>query len=95
MTQEVHQAKFMMLPPAPDVCQECAVKHDPMMPHNRDSLYYQYAFYGKHGRWPTWADAMQHCPEEIKQYWIEALTEKGIDVGGQTEAAEAEETGGQ
>ena len=87
MTQEVHQAKFMMLPPAPDVCQECAVKHDPMMPHNRDSLYYQYAFYGKHGRWPTWADAMQHCPEEIKQYWIEALTEKGIDVGGQTEAA--------
>ena len=95
MTQEVHQAKFMMLPPMPDVCQECAVKHDPMMPHNRDSLYYQYAFYGKHGRWPTWADAMQHCPEEIKQYWIEALTEKGIDVGGQTEAAEAEETGGQ
>lgn len=95
MTQEVHQAKFMMLPPAPDVCQECAVKHDPMMPHNRDSLYYQYAFYEKHGRWPTWADAMQHCPEEIKQYWIEALTEKGIDVGGQTEAAEAEETGGQ
>lgn len=95
MTQEVHQAKFMMLPPTPDVCQECAVKHDPMMPHNRDSLYYQYAFYGKHGRWPTWADAMQHCPEEIKQYWIEALTEKGIDVGGQTEAAEAEEAGGQ
>ena len=92
MTQIVRAGQFMLMPPAPDVCQECAVKHDPMMPHNRDSLYYQYAFYAKNGRWPTWADAMAHCPEEIKGYWTDALTEKGIDVGGQTETAEAEET---
>ena len=92
MTQIVRAGQFMLMPPAPDVCQECAVKHDPMMPHNRDSLYYQYAFYAKNGRWPTWADAMAHCPEEIKGYWTDALMEKGIDVGGQTETAEAEET---
>ena len=92
MTQNVREGQFMLMPPAPDVCQECAVKHDPMMPHNRDSLYYQYAFYAKNGRWPTWADAMAHCPEEIKEYWTDALTEKGIEVGGQTETAEVEET---
>lgn len=92
MTQNVREGQFMLMPPAPDVCQECAVKHDPMMPHNRDSLYYQYAFYAKNGRWPTWADAMAHCPEEIKGYWTDALTEKGIEVGGQTETAEVEET---
>lgn len=92
MTQNVREGQFMLMPPAPDVCQECAVKHDPMMPHNRDSLYYQYAFYAKNGRWPTWADAMAHCPEEIKVYWTDALTEKGIEVGGQTETAEVEET---
>ena len=92
MTQNVREGQFMLMPPAPDVCQECAVKHDPMMPHNRDSLYYQYAFYAKNRRWPTWADAMAHCPEEIKGYWTDALTEKGIEVGGQTETAEVEET---
>ena len=44
------KAKFMILPPDPGVCQECAVDHDPVQPHNRDSLYYQYSFYAKHGR---------------------------------------------
>lgn len=69
---------FKMLPPKPDVCQECAVKHDPEQPHNQQSLYYQYAFWGEHGRWPTWMDAMAHCSEEIKTKWIAALKEKGV-----------------
>lgn len=34
-------------------CTECAVKHSPEQPHNRDSLAYQYKFYDEHGRWPT------------------------------------------
>lgn len=66
----------------PGTCPECAVKHDPRMPHNRDSLRYQYKFYDKHGRWPTWADAMEHCPQEIKDAWTQALTEKGVNVSG-------------
>jgi hypothetical protein len=41
-------------------------------------LAYQYTFYDKHGRWPTWADAIAHCAEDIKRLWIEELTAYGI-----------------
>ena len=61
-------------------CTEGAVKHSPEQPHNRDSLAYQYNFYDAHGRWPTWADAMAHCPEEVKKVWTQALREQGVDV---------------
>ena len=74
------KAKFMILPPDPGVCQECAVDHDPAQPHNRDSLHYQYSFYAKHGRWPTWADAMSHCTQEVKDMWTTALKEHGVEV---------------
>ena len=68
---------FTLLPPKPDVCQECAVDHDPLLPHNAQSLYYQYSFYAEHGRWPTWKDALAHCEPEMQQFWEEALREKG------------------
>lgn len=71
---------FSLLPPAPDVCQKCAVKHDPAMPHNQQSVYWQYWFYSQYGRWPTWADAMKDCSDEMKQKWTAALAEKGIKV---------------
>lgn len=58
-----------LLPPPPDTCQECAVKHDPAQAHNQQSLFYQYQFYGKTGRWPTWADAIAHCSPEIQERW--------------------------
>ena len=61
-------------------CPECAVKHDPEQPHNRDSLAYQYKFYDQHGRWPTWEDAMAHCTDEVKAYWTQALRERGVEV---------------
>ena len=61
-------------------CPECAVKHEPEQPHNRDSLAYQYKFYDEYGRWPTWADAMAHCPESVKRHWIEELEKRGVDV---------------
>lgn len=64
----------------PGTCPECAVKHDPDQPHNQQSLAYQYNFYDKHGRWPTWNDAMEHCSEEVKEYWRTALRERGVDV---------------
>ena len=64
----------------PGTCPMCAVKHDPEQPHNRDSLAYQYKFYDEFGRWPTWADAMAHCPEDIKRYWTEELGKRGIDI---------------
>lgn len=73
-------AKFMMMPPPPGTCPECAVKHDPRMPHNKQSLFYQYAFYARNGRWPTWEDAMAHCAEEVKEVWRQALKEAGEEL---------------
>lgn len=64
----------------PGTCPMCAVKHDPEMPHNRDSLTYQYKFYDEHGRWPTWADAMAHCSPEVKTYWKKALEDRGVAI---------------
>ena len=68
-----------MLGKTPDgTCPMCSVKHDPEQPHNRDSLTYQYKFYDAYGRWPTWIDAMAHCPGEIQTYWKESLQERGV-----------------
>ncbi len=57
-------------------CPECAIKHDPAEPHNNQSLAYQYSFYAKHGRWPTWADAMAHCAPEVQAAWKDALVQR-------------------
>lgn len=56
----------MLKPPHPDACQTCGARHDPTLPHNRYSLWYQIKFKAEHGRMPTWADAMAHCPDTIK-----------------------------
>ena len=41
---------IQMLGEAPEgTCPECAVVHNPEMPHNKDSLTYQYKFYDKNG----------------------------------------------
>ncbi len=69
---------MVLLPPKPDVCQECAGKHGPDEPHNLESLYYQMHFKAEHGRWPTWEDAISHCKERIKKMWREELTKLGV-----------------
>lgn len=82
---------FMLVPPAPDVCQVCATKHEPSMPHNQQSLYYQMAFRGEHGRWPTWTDAMAHCTFSMQRYWVDELRKRGVDVPEPAAAAEKPE----
>lgn len=77
--KERHGAMLVGRTP-PGTCPMCAVKHNPEQPHNRDSLAYQYKFYDEHGRWPTWADAMEHCSDEVKAYWKEALEARGIEI---------------
>ena len=77
-TEEGHV--MYMAPPRPGTCPECAVDHDPAYPHNRDSLFYQYKFFAANNRWPTWADAMMHCDQAMKDMWIEKLREMGVDV---------------
>lgn len=64
---------MMLLPPAAGTCPICATNHEPEMPHNCQSLYYQYRFYGIRGRWPTWADAVAHCGEQMREHWEREL----------------------
>ncbi len=69
-----------LMPVRQGACQTCGQypAHPVDQPHNADSLYYQYAFYGDHGRWPTWADAVAHCPEAIRAQWEQALRKHGV-----------------
>jgi ribonuclease I len=69
-----------LLPTKSGVCPECAASHEPEQPHNQQSLTYQYTFYDRHGRWPTWADAMAHCEASVKDRWIEELRKIGEKV---------------
>ncbi len=71
---------FDLMPPAEGTCPECGVEHEPELPHNQQSLFYQYKFYNEHDRWPTWKDAMEHCSEEVKQFWTDELRSRGIEV---------------
>ncbi|MBS3885585.1 MAG: hypothetical protein KGZ56_00850 [Dethiobacter sp.] len=75
-----HLGPFQLFSAKPGTCQECAVDHNPELPHNRQSLFYQYKFYNEHGRWPTWEDAMAHCSEEMKEFWRSELTKKGVNL---------------
>jgi hypothetical protein len=72
------EGKFMLLPPAPGVCQICATEHEEAEPHNRESTFYQLHFYAQWQRSPTWADAMLHCPEDIKQDWLNVMRANGL-----------------
>lgn len=74
------EGEVFLLPPKEGTCETCGVNHDPKIPHNQQSLFYQYNFYNKNGKWPTWKDAMTHCDDITKKRWIEALKEKGVKV---------------
>jgi hypothetical protein len=76
--QPVAKGEFMFIPPKPDVCQECATKHPPGDPHNRDSLFYQMKFQAAHGRHPQWSDAVAHCTSEVQAFWKEELEKAGV-----------------
>lgn len=78
--KEIPMATMMLLPPRANVCQECAVDHDPRLPHNKQSLYYQMKFQMEHGRGATWTDAMAHCTDDIKERWAEGLRVFGVEV---------------
>lgn len=89
--QEKHGIMMLGRTP-PGTCPICAVEHDPRLPHNKDSLAYQYKFYDQHGRFPSWADAMAHCDQTVKDAWIKELEARGIDVGHVPETESLEVT---
>lgn len=75
-----------LLPPAPDACQVCAVKHLPAEPHNPDSLYWQVARQLKGESTPTWDEALAHCPDDVFEAWRIALALRGVHVLERTQA---------
>ena len=75
-----HLGPMDLMPPHEGTCSECATDHDPKLPHNQQSLFYQYKFYNEHGRWPVWEDAMAHCSEEMKAFWRSELKKLGVDI---------------
>jgi hypothetical protein len=75
---EFNADNVKLLPPAPGKCQQCAVDHEPELPHNQQSLHYQYWFYLRNQRWPTWTDAMRHCTPEMRYQFSAGLMERGV-----------------
>jgi hypothetical protein len=77
---------MMLLPPDEGLCQQCARDHDPAMPHDQQSLHWQYWFRltevraGREERWPTWDDAMAHCTPQMQDAWRTELRRLGVDV---------------
>ena len=63
------QHSMMLLPPPAGHCRICAVKHEPQMPHNAQSLFFGMRFKMRYGRDGTWADAIAHCSPEVQLHW--------------------------
>lgn len=56
-------------------CAECGVSHDPEAPHFANKLDYQMRFFAKHGRVPTYEDAMAHCPPMVADFFRASMIE--------------------
>jgi len=65
-----------LLPPKKGVCQLCAYDHERQDPHNKQSLYYCMRFLMAHGRNPTWADAVAHCTQDVRENWRTVLKKR-------------------
>lgn len=66
MSHATGEDGIALLPPIAGTCPVCADVHAPEQPHNARSLYYRLHFRQKHGRDPTWEDAMAHCKEDAR-----------------------------
>src|SRR5262245_7703561 len=77
IVQKTETGTAMLLPAPEGTCEECARAHDPSMPHDAQSMLYQMRFKAKRGRWPTWKDALEHCPPEMKAAWEAELKKRG------------------
>lgn len=74
------EGKIRILPPKVGACPLCGELHDRGEPHNKASLLYQHKFRLKHGRYPTWEDAMRHCSRTVKKRFCDRLKRHGIVV---------------
>lgn len=68
-----------LLPAAEGLCPICARAHEPELPHDATTLFYQTRFNMEHGRAATWTDAMEHCAPEVRIGWCIQLEAMKID----------------
>lgn len=69
--------KWLLLPAPDGTCPDCARAHELDVAHDAQSLFYQYSFFAKQERWPTWADAVAHLAPDVQEQWKSALVERG------------------
>jgi hypothetical protein len=74
---DVKAVDFHILPPTGDCCQVCGKQHEPSMPHDCQSLVYQFQFRGAQGRWPTWEDAAAHCEAVVREALMDVVESIG------------------
>jgi hypothetical protein len=75
---------WKVIPPPPDACQVCAARHAPEEPHNPDSVYWQTVRNIAGEPMPTWADALEHVEDPLRQAWVDELAKRGVTVPGET-----------
>lgn len=81
---DANGAGIMMLPAGAGRCEICNHEHPPEFPHNAQTVFYQMRFYYENGgRWPSWADAIAHCPPEIKERWTRELEAMKVNIGSE------------
>lgn len=78
---EVTEVKTMqLLPPAPDHCQVCAAKHESHEPHDPQSLYWATARQMEGKRVASWNEALEHCPDDVRDAWVVELVAMNVDL---------------
>lgn len=73
-------ATWTLMPAPPGVCSQCAKDHEPELPHDWQTLHWQYAFYAEYGRWPVIDDAFTHCTSEVHEAWRVLLLDHGVQI---------------
>jgi hypothetical protein len=71
---------MMLMPAKLGHCEMCGAEHEPELPHNAQSLFYGVRFSALHGRSPNWLDATEHCTPEMRDMWLNALIDMGVNV---------------
>lgn len=78
--KHVPMSAWTLMPPAEGACEVCAATHAPEEPHNPESLYWQTKRHMEGKPPATWADALAHVDEELRQAWIAELAKHGVTV---------------
>lgn len=74
---------WTVIPPVEGACQTCAAHHEPHEPHNPQSVYWNTKRHIEGKPAPTWADALAHVKDPLRQRWVDELARRGVTVEGE------------